>query len=236
MALGELGTTLLAEFLGTFLFTVTIPLASIGVGNLAPLPIGFMFAAMVFCFGYVSGGHFNPAMTFATLMIREKSITTTLQYIATQLVASLAAILYGSIIVGTNFPAPNPSNSLLTVWQTLCNEAIYTFALASVFLHSTCSRQKSNNFYGFAIGTCLMSASFAVGGYDAGAFNPASVTASQLWQCILNKNCLPLAFVWLFWLAPMLGAFAAAMLFNILDTKPVAPPEDVNRLPGADFR
>jgi glycerol uptake facilitator-like aquaporin len=207
----------IAEFLGTFLFVLTIPLSELGIGSLAPIPIGFMLMAMVFTFGYISGGHFNPAVTFATVLTGHTSTPKFIRYTIAQVTASIAAALYGSIIVGVNFPVPTV-NSLTTVWQGLLSEWVYTFALASVVLHVAYSRQRSNDFYGFAIGMCVLSAAFSVGGVTGGSFNPAVATGTQLVGCIMN-NCGPLAFVWMYWIAPMAGAFAAAFFYNILDTE-----------------
>ena len=237
MPFGEQGTALLGEFLGTFLFVVTIPLAHLGVGPLAPLPTGFMLSAMVFSFGYVSGGHFNPAITFATLFIGQFTLAKALKYILTQVLAAVLATLYGTIIVGVDIPAPGVTphqRSLLGIWQTLCTEGVFTFALATVVLHCTCSRQQSNHFYGLAIGMALIAASFAVGGFVSGAFNPASATAATTVRCLMAHECAALWTVWVFWAAPMAGAFVAALLYNVLDTEPPKRRvDDVNTL--ADF-
>ena len=108
----------IAEFLGTFLFVLTIPLASLGIGSLAPIPIGFMLMAMCFTFGYISGGHFNPAVTFATVLTGHTSVPKFIRYTIAQVSAAIAAALYGSIIVGVNFPIPTV-NSLKSVWHGL---------------------------------------------------------------------------------------------------------------------
>lgn len=95
---------------------------------------------------------------------------------------------------------------------------VYTFALTSVVLHVCYSRQQRNEFYGFAIGFMLMAAGFAVGGFTGGAFNPAVATGTQLVACI-GKNCAPLIFFWIYWIAPMGGAFIASIIYQLLDTQ-----------------
>ena len=233
--LGAKGSRLFAELLGTFLFTLTIPLASIGVGSLAPIPIGFMLSAMTFCFAYVSGAHFNPAVTIGTFFIGRMHIVRVVQYIGVQCAAAWLATLYAAIIVGVDMPAPE-ARSLKAVWRALLTESVYSFAVASVVLHCMYSRQRNNNFYGFAIGTTVLSCAFAVGGFSGGAFNPAVATGTQLSKCMLAGDCEPLQMLWVFWAAPTAGAFVASLFYNILDT---APPkranrrDDVNRL--ADF-
>lgn len=208
---------LVAEFMGTFLFVLTIPLASIGMGSLAPIPIGFMLMAMVFSFGYISGGHFNPAVTFATVLSKNTDVPKFIRYMIVQVSAAIFATLYGTAIVGLNFPAPTTDVSIVKMWQALLAELVYSFALCSVVLHVAYSRQRANDFYGFAIGMTVLSAAFAVGGFTGGAFNPAVATGIQLIRCFTG-DCIPLAGIWLYWLAPGGGAFLAGLLYNLLDT------------------
>ncbi|RNF08577.1 aquaporin 9 [Trypanosoma rangeli] len=226
MAFSPFVSEVAAEFIGTFLFVLTIPLASLGVGSLAPLPIGFMLAAMTFSFGYISGAHFNPAVTFATLINGKIYIKKALLYILAQILAAFLAALYGSAIVGLNIPVPSTDVSLVSVWQAILCEMVYTFALASVVLHVNYSRQRGNEFYGFAIGMTVLSASFAVGGFTGGAFNPAVATGTQLVGCI-GGNCKPLIFFWIYWVAPLGGSVLASIAYQILDTHDRASPNDI---------
>ncbi|ESL11030.1 aquaporin 9 [Trypanosoma rangeli SC58] len=226
MALSPFMSEVAAEFIGTFLFVLTIPLASLGVGSLAPLPIGFMLAAMTFSFGYISGAHFNPAVTFAALINGNIFIKKALSYVLAQILAAFLAALYGSAIVGLNIPVPSTDVSLVSVWQAILCEMVYTFALASVVLHVNYSRQRGNEFYGFAIGMTVLSASFAVGGFTGGAFNPAVATGTQLVGCI-GGNCKPLIFFWIYWVAPLGGSVLASIAYQILDTHDRASPNDI---------
>ena len=56
----------IAELIGTFFLVLTIGCTVIGheVGALGPLAIGSALMVMVFAGGHISGGHFNPAVTF----------------------------------------------------------------------------------------------------------------------------------------------------------------------------
>ncbi|CUI15569.1 aquaporin 9, putative [Bodo saltans] len=208
---------LVAEFVGTFLFVLTITLATIGIGSLAPLAIGFMLMAMVFTFGYISGGHFNPAITFATFITRHTPLRKLIRYVIVQVLAGIMSTLYASAIVGLDVPVPTTDTNIVAVWQSLLSELVYTFALACVVLHVAYSRQRTNSFYGFAIGMTLMAAAFSVGGFTGGAFNPAVATGIQLVACF-GGNCSPLIFTWMYWVAPMGGAFLGGFAYNLLDT------------------
>lgn len=217
MVFSPLVSQIIAEFIGTFLFVLTIPLATLGVGSLAPLPIGFMLAAMSFSFGYISGAHFNPAITLAVFMNGKIALPKLILYTLSQIGAAFLASLYGVALVGLKIPVPSTDVGLAAVWRTILCETVYTFALASVVLHVNYSRQRNPAFYGFAIGMTVLSALFAVGGFTGGAFNPAVATGTQLVGCI-GGNCAPLALFWLYWVAPMGGSFLASVVYQILDT------------------
>ncbi|CAM38692.1 putative aquaporin 9 [Leishmania braziliensis MHOM/BR/75/M2904] len=220
--LSEFLSQLVAEFVGTFLFVLTIILASVGVGSLAPIPIGFMLAAMCFTFGYISGAHFNPAISFAIFINRKMTLRQTVLYVMMQLGGSFCASLYASAIIGLKIPVPVPNENLAGTWQALLCELVYTFALTSVVLHVYFSRQHSNDFYGFAIGMMLMAAGFSVGGFTGGAFNPAVATGTQLVLCLYN-NCDPLFYVWVYWIAPIGGAVIASIVYQLLDAHERVP-------------
>lgn len=218
MVWSESTSQLVGEFLGTFLFVLTITLATIGIGSLAPLAIGFMLMAMVFTFGYITGGHFNPAITWATVVTGHTSFSKFVSYAIVQVLAAIFATLYGSIMVGLSIPVPTTDTSIISLWQGILTELVYTFALACVVLHVGYSRQKTNSFYGFAIGMTVMAGAFSVGGFTGGAFNPAVATGIQLVACF-GGNCKPLIFTWMYWVAPMGGAFLGGFVYNFLDTE-----------------
>lgn len=217
MTFSQQTSEVVGEFVGTFLFVLTITMTTIGIGSLAPLAIGFMLMAMVFTFGYISGGHFNPAITFATVITGHTTVAKFVRYTIAQVLAAIFSTLYGSAMVGLDIPVPTTNTSLVSIWQSLLSELIYTFALACVVLHVAYSRQRTNSFYGFAVGMTIVAAGFAVGGFTGGAFNPAVATGIQIVACI-GGNCSPLIFVWMYWLAPLGGAFIGGLIYNFLDT------------------
>ena len=85
---------LVAEMLGTAVFLSVIYATAIKVSNpLAPIAIGAALMTMIFLFGKVSGGHFNPAVTLmAHFAKRGASVEDTLMKIGAQLVGALAVV------------------------------------------------------------------------------------------------------------------------------------------------
>src|SRR5436190_5548782 len=87
---------LVVEAIGTFFLVLTVGQT---VGNpanqsaaaLAPLAIGSVLMVMVYAGGHISGGHYNPAVTLA-VWLRGKCATADVPgYIASQVVAAVAA-------------------------------------------------------------------------------------------------------------------------------------------------
>ena len=66
----DLNRKLVVEFIGTFFLVFTVGTATAAAnppGPIAPLAIGAVLMVMVFAGGYVSGGHYNPAVSTAVL-------------------------------------------------------------------------------------------------------------------------------------------------------------------------
>lgn len=213
-----------AEIIGTFIFVLTIALVEVNNPtlpgqkdtNTSPIPIGFTLTVMVFTFGYISGGHFNPAVSLAVTVAKnaEFGYVRCGIYMACQVGAALGAGIVAMIIQGTNdIIVPDVNNDADYIRKGLFAELIYTFALATVVLNVAYSRQKENFFYGFAIGFIVISGASAVGGVSGGAFNPAVATGLQAAVCIVGR-CTALMHFWLYWVAPCLGAIFAGLLFS----------------------
>lgn len=208
-------SSVIVEFVGSFLFILTIPLATINNQEVAALAIGFMLMAMVFSFGYISGGHFNPAVSLAVAICTDFPVHKLILYVIAQCGGGAAAAIYCVMIQGPTFPVPEPGLDIVEMIRAFLAESVYTFVLASAVLHVACSKQKNNNFYGFAIGMAVLSASLCVGGVSGGAFNPAVATGLIVVRCLMTY-CTPLANLWLFWAAEMLGSIVASMFFMAL--------------------
>ncbi|KAK7198143.1 aquaporin-like protein [Novymonas esmeraldas] len=225
------------EGVGTFVFVMTIALAEMNCGimavdgkahtrNLAPIAEGFMLCVLVFMFGYISGGHFNPAVTFAVVMIRGMRVEEAMSYWVAQVVGALVGAGFGVLVNGTTRHLPAPQvmqNTAEYVFSAFVAEAVFTMFLVTVVLHVAYSQQRNNHYYGLAIGMCLLASQYAVGGVSGGAFNPAVATGLQVTKFIAAGYVTQLMYLWLYWAAPACGAVGAAFLFKL--THPV-PRDD----------
>ena len=238
-----------AEAVGTFIFTLTIAFVTyhksantppksiliagqnLGISvdstgdvaareSIAFLPIGFMLMAMVFTFGYVSGGHLNPAVSLAMLLIKKEPQWKMLMYIASQCGGGLGAGIVAMILKGDrDLPVPHVHiGSEAYIRKGVFAELVYSFALSTIVLHVACSRQKDTNvLYGFAIGMIVLAGVSAVSSVSGAVFNPAVASGLQAAACLVG-NCQEIHTFWLYWVSPCLGSGIAAALFMQLDT------------------
>lgn len=192
------------EFIGTFFLVLVVALT----GN--ALAIGATLTAMVYMGGYVSGGHYNPAVTLAVWLQRKISGAVAWRYMATQLVAAIAAAGVYYAINGLHFAAaPGPDVSWLAAFLV---ELLFTFALVCVVLHTAVGPASKNQYYGLAIGFVLMAAVFAGGAISGGAFNPAVGAGPLLFDIAhLHQH---LSHLLLYLVGPFAGGALGSILFT----------------------
>ncbi len=221
-----------AEFLGTFLLvfggcgsailSAAFPHLGIGFVGVA-LAFGLTVLTMIYAVGYISGGHFNPAVTiglWAGGRFKAKDIP---PYIVTQVIAAIAAagLLY---LIATGQPgfevggfASNGYGQLspghYDLLACLAIEIVCTFFFVTVILGATASRAPAG-FAGIAIGltlTLMLLISIPV---DNASVNPARSTGPALFA-----GGAYISQLWLFWVAPIVGAIAAGLVYRWLDAQ-----------------
>ena len=154
------------EFIGTFFLVLIIALT----GN--PLAIGAGVVGLVYFGGYISGAHYNPAVTLALWMSKKIKSYIAIRYMLTQLLAAITASAFYYLITYKTFtPHFGPGVSMTSA---LIIEVLFTFLLCSVVLHAAATdKTKDNDYFGLAIGLTVMAGAFAAGPISGAAFNPA---------------------------------------------------------------
>lgn len=221
----------IAEFLGTFLLVSTI-LCIISSGNAAwgAAAIASMLMVSIYAFGPVSGGHFNPAVTFA-LALRKKSGDGHMQQIVVYVVCQILGALAATAIFAFGFEieARLSVHEGKAIGACLC-EVLYTFMLCFVVLNTAVSKKnKENQFFGIAIGYVIIAGGSGSGYFGAGNFNPAVSIA-----LLASGSMAGTAWCGLFILAQIIGAAIASVLFGIVrpeESKSDAPPTEYGLLP-----
>jgi aquaporin Z len=214
----------IAELIGTFFLVLTIGCSVIGTGAgpLAPLAIGSAVMVMIFASGYISGGHFNPAVTLGVWLRGKLEAKDVAPYMMFQIIgAVLAAFVVEFLKAGTAVTPLHPA----TV-PALVAEFLFTFALVYVVLNvATAKGTSGNSFYGLAIGFTVLVGAFSVGNISGGAFNPAVAVATSIMGLSSWAN------LWIYLVADLAGGAVAAGAFKIVSP---AEREDVRRPDSQD--
>ena len=211
---------LIAEFTGTALLATCI---SLQAGAAA---IGFFLSALVFAFGHISGGMFNPAVSLAVWLRGRMSLKQAALYSFVQLLGAFVGGLFSlatskavsdKAILMPGFPMPNKDLMNIPLLAVFLCEFIGSFALVTVVLNvATTKANEKNSFYGFAIGATVAMGALTVGGISGGAFNPAIGIALPLVAGHPDVSQV------MYLIGPMLGGAAAAGLFRL-----IASPADL---------
>ena len=197
------------EFIGTFFLVLTIGCTVIpgDSGVIPPLAIGSVLMAMIFAGGYISGAHYNPAVTLAVWLRGRCEKKDVLPYMIAQVTAAVVAALVVSFLVGTRSPMV-----IKNIPAALLAEFLFTFALAFVVLKvATAKGTSGNSFYGLAIGMTVMAGAFAVGGISGGAFNPAVAIGIGFMKIVKISD------LWIHLIADFAGGIVAAKVFKVLN-------------------
>jgi len=204
----------LVEFIGVFLFVLTVGQVVIdpgSAGNLAPLAIGSVLMILVYAGGHVSGGHYNPAVTLAVWLRGRLPAAQVIPYWISQIAGALIATQVVLYLKGN--PTVTPAD--IKVVPALIAELIGTFALAYVVLNvATAKATAGNSNYGLAIGFTVVVFAFALGPVSGGAFNPAIATGITVLHLEKAAN------FWVYLVGDLAGGALAAFAFKFIN------PED----------
>ena len=240
-----------AEAFGTFFVVVAglgVPLFTIPQSNplSASLAAGLALTAAMLAFGYLSGGHFNPAITAGNAIAGRLRPADAAAYVGAQLAGALLAGVTLFAILRTvpniadtrtafdTVTAGFGENSIIQVplAGVLLIEVLGAALLVAVYLGTTSARNPSRLAAPFAVG--LTMAVLLQFGQAPGntPFNPARATASALFS---SPDAL--GQLWLFWVAPLVGAALAGLVFRgvAMSTPAAVPvPETAETVSSAD--
>lgn len=207
----------LAEAVGTFTLvfagTGAVMVNQISGGAVTHLGISLVFgavvAAMIYSFGYISGAHFNPAVTLAFYSSGVLPKKRLVPYILAQCGGAIlaSALLRTSLGKVGNLGATLP---LEGNWlQSLVLETVLTFILMMVIFGTGLDRRAHIGFAGMAIGLTVGVEAAFMGPITGASMNPARSLGPALlsgaWQ-----------YHWLYWIAPILGAQLAVLVYRQL--------------------
>lgn len=225
---------LFAEFFGTFwlvfggcgsaIFAAGFPDFGIGFAGVS-LAFGLTVVTMAYAVGHISGGHFNPAVSFGLWAGGRFSIKDLAPYILAQCAGAIAAagVLY---FIWTG----NPENAIdatkagafatngygdfspgkYTIESAFFAEFILTMFFIIIIMGAT-DKLANGKFAGLAIGLGLTLIHLISIPITNTSVNPAR----SLSQAVITLG-EPLSQVWLFWLAPIAGAIFGGFIYRSL--------------------
>jgi len=223
-----------AEFLGTLwlvfggcgaaVLAATFPGVGIGFAGVA-LAFGLTLLTMAYAIGHVSGCHLNPAVSIGLVVARRFPAAELPHYIIAQVLGGIAGsgILY-LIASGTqgfslmNGFAANGygehSPGQYDLGACLTAEVVLTFMFLMIILGAT-DKRAHQGFAPLAIGLGLTLVHLIGIPVTNLSVNPARSTAPAIFV-----GGWALKQLWLFWVAPILGAAIAGAVYTVFETKP----------------
>jgi aquaporin Z len=227
----HLSKKLAAELIGTFWLVFGGAGSAVLAAGFPGLGIGFAGVSLAFgltvltgayALGHISGGHFNPAVTIGLATARRFPVRDIAPYIAAQLAgaviasAVLACIASGKPgfdLVASGFAANGygaHSPGLYSLGSALITEAVLTFLFLLVILGAT-DKRAAAGFAPIAIGLALTLIHLISIPVTNTSVNPARSTGPALFV-----GGWALQQLWLFWLAPVVGAIAAGLAYPFI--------------------
>ena len=198
----------IVELIGTFflVFTIGCTVVGTGAGALAPLAIGSALMVMIFAGGYISGGHYNPAVTLGVWLRGKCDAKDVVPYWVSQVIGAIVA----AFVVKFLKSGANVAPMTVATLPALLAEFLFTFALVYIVLHvATAKGTAINSFYGLAIGFTVMTVAFAVGNISGGAFNPAVAVGISLLGLSSWSN------IWIYFVGELAAGALAAAVFKL---------------------
>jgi aquaporin Z len=230
---------LTAEFIGTFwlvlggcgsaVLAAAFPELGIGFSGVS-LAFGLTVLTGVYALGPISGGHFNPAVSVGLWAGGRFPAAQLAPYIVAQLAGGIAAaaVLYviasgrAGFDVAGGFAANGygeHSPGGYTMGAALVSELVMTFMFLIVILGAT-HRRAPVGFAGIAVGLALTLIHLISIPVTNTSVNPARSTAPALFV-----GDWALAQLWLFWVAPLIGAAIAGFVYRaVLEGEKAEPP------------
>ncbi len=220
----------IVEVVGTFalIFVGAGSIIATGGQNLVAIALahGLAIGIMVASAGHISGGVYNPALICGLVAARRMPVMRGVYYIVAQLVgALLAAIALKAVFSAQAIDAVKLGTPQLGqgvgVGAGVLAEIIMTFFLMYAVFGVAIDLRGARAIAGIVIGLTISIDIFVGGGLTGAAMNPARWFGPAVVQGVFTD-------FWVWWVGPIIGAVASALLWNDVYLRDLPAPE-----PGA---
>ena len=225
------GRRLAAEFVGTFVLVVfAVGSAVVGIDVIGPLGValafGLVLLALAYAIGPTSGCHVNPAVTLGLLLARRISPPEAGGYVVAQVLGAIlggavlkALVKWGDVRDKTGGLGTNGWGDGVNAGGAFTVEVILTALLVLVVLLVT-GRAAAPGFAGLAIGLTLTVIHLVGIPLTGTSVNPARSIGPALFA---GGNAL--GELWLFIVAPLVGAVLAWVVWPVIRADDDADPQ-----------
>lgn len=201
-----------AVFAGSVAGTVGAGVGTIGVA----LAFGLSVVAMAYTIGNISGCHINPAITLGVTLSGRMPAKEAVLYMIFQVIGAIigSAVLYLLVSTGSNDgPTLTGANTFSDgeMLQAFLAETVFTFIFVLVVLGATDDKHGAGQFAGLAIGLTLVLIHIVCIPITGTSVNPARSIAPAIFE-----GGVALSQLWLFIVAPFVGAALSALVWKIL--------------------
>ncbi|MDD2292876.1 MAG: MIP family channel protein [Bacteroidales bacterium] len=181
---------------------------------------GLSVVAMAYAIGSISGCHINPAITLGCMLTGRMKSSEGLKYMLAQVIGAFvgSAILYALVHTGTQNVAAyatttgaNAVGAGASVVSALIAECVGTFIFVLVVLGVTDSKKGNPSLAGLAIGLTLVLIHIVLIPITGTSVNPARSIAPAVFE-----GGKALSQLWIFIVAPFVGAALSALVWNVL--------------------
>ncbi len=219
----------LAEFFGTFWLVfggcgaavLAAAFPGLGIGFLGvSLAFGLTVLTMAYAVGHISGAHFNPAVSVGLWVGGRFPLKDLVPYIVSQVLGAVAAAVVLYVIASgaplfavggfaSNGYGPRSPGGYSLAAALVC-EVVMTFFFLMVILGST-DRRAPQGLAPIAIGLALTLIHLVSIPVTNTSVNPARSTGPAI-----IAGGLALKQLWLFWVAPIIGALLAGVVYRLV--------------------
>ena len=223
-----------AEFIGTFwlvfggcgaaVLAAVFPGLGIGFAGVA-LAFGLTVLTMAFAIGHISGCHLNPAVSVGLVVAKRFPVAELPAYVIAQVLGGIAgsAVLFfiasgkDGFSLANGFAAngyADHSPGMYSMGACLAAEIVLTFMFLMIILGST-DKRAPQGFAPIAIGLGLTLVHLIGIPVTNLSVNPARSTAPAIFV-----GGWALQQLWLFWVAPIVGAAIAGAVYSVFQEEP----------------
>lgn len=210
----------IAECLGTFVLVFFGCGTAVAVGCngaepnaaylMTALTFGLVIVAMAYSIGNISGCHINPAVSLAMFISKKMTGKEFAAYVCSQFIGGLVGGMFLTFFFDTKTGLGTNGVYADNIWATLLIEIILTFVFVIAILGVT-SKISNGAVAGTVIGlTLVLVHIFGI------HFTGTSVNPARSFGPAVFAGGAAFANVWIFIIAPLVGAALAALVYNYL--------------------